>query len=1043
MAFLSAIVAWSLKNRAVVVFAVAVLVAFGLRAAATLPIDAVPDVTNIQVQIITSAPALGPTEIEQYVTIPVERAMSGTPRSRQIRSISKHGLSVVSVVFDEDTDVHLARQLVGERMREVSDTVRYGKPELGPISTGLGEIYQFVVRNERMTPMELEGLLRWEIGPRLRTVPGVVEVNGFGGHERQYQVAVDPKRLAATGVSVDQVVSAIERSNENAGGGYLARDREQVVVGSQGLVKSVDDLANVVVSTTADGTPITVGTIGTAKLGPRLRLGSASMDGKGEVVVGVTLMLMGENAREVTRAVHEKVDEIRKTLPEGTTIEPFYERSVLVERTTRTVVKNLVEGALLVIGILLLLLGDWRAGLVVAATIPLALLFAIIAMRALGLSGNLMSLGAIDFGLIVDGAVIVIENVVRRIDDRQKELGRCLEPGERTAVTEEATLEVRKASVYGELIIAIVYLPIVALTGVEGKLFRPMATTVLLALLGAFFLTLTFVPVLASLVVKRPLREGHHETWIVRVAHRAFTPILARAVRHPVVTVSAALALVFAGGLLFTRIGAEFVPQLDEGDLLVEVRRLPGVSLAESISMDRRMQAALLEIPEIEHAVSKTGAPVIATDPMGIEQTDVYLAVKDRDRWRPGLDKDALAREITDLLAERVPEVATAISQPIQLRTNELLAGARSDVVALIYGRDLEELARLGERVAGLARAIPGAVDVRVEQVEGLPHLKIVPDRARRARHGLGIEDVNLVTRTLAVGAPVGEVLDGDRRHSIVVLTDHGFEGDLEPLRAIPLRTPSGKLVPLGDVAELSFTTGPAQVSREGLSRRLSVELNVRGRDMISVVGDLQAAIDREVPLPAGYRVEYGGQFESYVEARARLAIVVPIALATILFILWTATGSMATALVVFLGVPFAAVGGVAALAVREIPFSISAGVGFVALSGVAVLNGLVLVSFAHHLEDAGVAPGEAIRRAAEVRLRPVLTTALVASLGFVPMAISTAPGAEVQRPLATVVIGGLITATALTLLVLPVVYARVRSRATTTRVELPRASGA
>jgi heavy metal efflux system protein len=1021
---LSFVVAWSLQNRAVVLLAALLFVAFGARAAATLPVDAVPDVTDVQVQIITSAPALSPIEVEQYVTVPVERAMAGVPKSTEVRSVSKYGLSVVTVVFRDGTDVYFARQLVGERMREAQAAVpaQYGRPEVGPISSGLGEVYQFVVANERLSLMQREELLDWVIAPQLRTVPGVVEVNSFGGENRQYQVVVDPKRLQAAGVSVAQIAAALERSNANAGGGYIQHNREQFVIGAEGLVKGLEDLRRVVIGATPQGVPVTVATVADVRFGPKLRHGAATRDGEGEVVIGVAMMLLGENSRAVTEAVKAKLAALQPSLPPGTTIEPFYDRSALVDRTIGTVAKNLLEGAALVVAVLFLLLGDLRAGAVVATVIPLSMLFAVTVMNALGLSGNLMSLGAVDFGLIVDGAVIIVENAARRLSERRQALGRALTPGERTDVVREAALEVRQASVFGEAIIAIVYLPILTLTGVEGKLFRPMATTVLLALLGAFVLSLTLVPVLVSYVVRE--KEGEHETWLLRKVHALYVPALRAATRHRRATLGVAALALAAAGAAALRVGAEFVPQLDEGDLLIEARRLPGIALDESIATALRLERALRAVPEVTHVVSRTGAPEIATDPMGIEQSDVYVGLKPRAAWRAGLDKEALAREISAAADEAVPEIAGAVSQPIQMRTNELVAGVRSDVAVIFYGPDLAQLKALGEKAAAALRKVEGAVDVRVEQSAGLRYLRVVPDRAKLARYGLTIEDVNQITETMAVGHEVGEVLEGERRFGIVVKTDHGFAGDLAPLAALPLRSVSGQLVPLGDVAELSFREGPAQVSREGQSRRLSVEFNVRGRDLLSVVESARAAIARDLALPTGYRAEWGGQFEHYAEAKARLSLVVPLALSLILFLLWTAFRSARAAALIFLGVPFAAIGGVLALWLRAIPFSISAGVGFVALFGVSVLNGLVLVSFAHHLEAGGLGHAEAIARAAELRLRPVLMTALVASLGFLPMAISTAPGSEVQRPLATVVIGGLLTATALTLFALPVVYA-------------------
>lgn len=1024
MALLSAIVAWSLRNRPIVLVVTVLFALFGARAASSLPIDAVPDITNIQVQIITSAPALSPVEVEQYVTVPVERAMAGIPRTTEVRSVSKYGLSVVTIVFQDGTDIYFARQLVNERMREVADAVpdQYGKPEMGPISTGLGEIFQFTVENDNLSLMQLEELLDWQIGPQLRTVPGIVEVNSFGGHDRQYQVVLDPKRLQAAGVSVADVVDALGKSNANAGGGYIEHNREHFVIGSVGLVKDLEDLKRVVIGATPQGVPVTIATVGDVVFGTRLRHGAVSKNGKGEVVVGVALMLMGENARAVTEAVKDKLASIQPSLPPGTKIEPFYDRAILVDRTIATVGRNLLEGAALVIVVLLVLLGDLRAGVVVATTIPLSLLFAVVIMNAAGLSGNLMSLGAIDFGLIVDGAVIIVENSVRLLSERQRDRGRALTSEERVAAVQDATVEVRAASVFGEGIIAIVYLPLLALTEVEGKLFRPMAITVLLALAGAFILSLTLIPVLTSYFV-RP-KEGEHETWLLRKVHALYVPRFRGAMRHRWLTLGFGV-LALAGAIaLFTRIGAEFIPQLDEGDILVEARRLPGVALSESVAEDLRLQRAVLEIPEVASIVSRVGAPELATDPMGFEQSDVYVNLKDRETWREGMVKEDLAREIGEAVEQSVPEIAGATSQPIQMRTNELVAGVRSDVAVLFYGPNLDQLQALGEQAAQLIRRVAGAEDVRVEQVAGLRYLRVVPDRAKLARYGLSIEDVNELTETLAVGYTAGAVLEGERRFDIVVKTSHGFEGELAALLALPLRSLTGQVVPLGDVAELSFVTGPAQVSRESQSRRITVEFNVRGRDLLSVVDDAQRAIADRVRIPTGYRVEWGGQFEHYEEAKGRLLIVVPLALALILFLLWMAFRSVRAALLIFLNVPFAIVGGVVALWLRDIPFSISAGVGFIALFGVAVLNGLVLVSFARHLEERGMEHMNAIAHAAELRLRPVLMTALVASLGFVPMALSTAPGSEVQRPLATVVIGGLVSATLLTLFVLPVVYA-------------------
>ena len=1022
MHLLSVVVGWSLRNRPIVLFLTVIFVAFGLHAAWTLPIDAVPDITNVQVQIITSAPALSPVEIEQYVTVPIERALAGIPHGTDVRSLSRYGISVVTIVFTDDTDIYFARQQVAERLPAAEAAIdgRYGKPELGPLSTGLGEVYQFFVESDRLSLMQRKELLDWYIAPQLRLVPGVVDVNAIGGQVREYQVTLDPLRLAASGVSVGEVIDAVDRANANAGGGYIEHNQEQLVIGSNGLVQSLDDLRQVVVRAAANGSPLTVGMLGEVGFGPRLRRGAVTRDTVGEDVVGLALLLRGENARAVTDAVKARVDALQPSLPKGTRIVPFYDRSVLVNRTIHTVIRNLAEGAVLVMVVLFVLLGDVRAGLVVALMIPLALVFAILGMRFFHLSGNLMSLGAIDFGLLVDGAVIIVENSVRRMNESAVLRGRPLNDAERVAIVNSATVEVRAATLFGEAMVAIVYLPILELTGIEGKLFRPMASTVILALAGAFVMTLTVVPVLTSLLA-RPHPE-QRETWVVRHARRVYRPLLDRAMRHRLLTVGTSVVMLSVAVALFTRLGAEFVPQLDEGDILIEARSLPGVALSQEIALSTRAARALLPLAEVRQVVGKTGSPDVATEPMGINETDLWVLLKPREAWRSGLTKEKLSSEISQVLATKVPEFVGGISQPIQMRTNELIAGVKSDAAALVYGDDLDELVRIANLVAARIRGVAGAADVKIEQVAGLRYLRVVPDRARLARYGLTIEDVNRLTEALSVGSGAGQVREHDRRFSIVVKLSRATSGDLQAIGRLPLKTPAGQIVPLSDVAEVREENGPAQVSRQNQSRRISIEFNVRGRDLMSVVRDAQSQA-AAVPIPAGYRVEWGGQFEHYTAAKARLLVVVPIALGLIGLLLWLSFHSVRMALVIFLNVPFAIIGGVIALWLRGIPFSISAGVGFIALFGVAVLNGLVLVSFARHLEADGRSHGRAIREAADERLRPVLMTGLVASLGFIPMALSRAPGSEVQRPLATVVIGGLVTATVLTLLVLPVAY--------------------
>jgi cobalt-zinc-cadmium resistance protein CzcA len=737
------------------------------------------------------------------------------------------------------------------------------------------------------------------------------------------------------------------------------------------------------------------------------------------------MMLMGANSRTVTEAVKVKIDELAPSLPPGIRIEPFYDRSALVDRTISTVVRNLAEGALLVVLVLVVLLGNVRAGAVVALVIPLAMLFALVLMNATRSSGNLMSLGAIDFGLIVDGAVIVVENAVRRLAEAKQREGRALTDAERLKVVEASATEMLSASLFGQLIIAIVYIPILWLGGIEGKLFHPMATTVLFALGGAFIATITIVPVLASLVL-RDVRE--RETWFMRAMHRIYHPALARATRRRAITLVIGVGVLVIAVVVGRQVGAEFVPKLDEGDVLVEARRLPGVALSESIATDTRLQRALLEVPEVEHVVSKTGAPDVANDPMGIEQTDVYIQLKPRDEWRAGMLKEDVATAVAEALETNVPELSIGLSQPIEMRTNELVAGVKADIAIEIYGPDLAQLQRIAQRIARVVRHVEGAVDVRAEQGHGLGYLRVIPDRGALARYGVTIRDVNTLTQAMAVGQRAGVVREGDRRFDIVVKLD-GVTGELDRVRVLPLRSSRGAIVPLGAVAAVDSVTGPLVVNRNKLSRRISVEANVRGRDLVSVVDDARAAVARDIKVPSGYRVEWGGQFENFVSAKQRLLFVVPLALLAILFLLWRAFDRAKPALLIFLNIPFAVIGGVFALAMRGLPFSISAGVGFIALFGVAVLNGLVLVSSARQLEAAGRSAHEAIVEAARSRLRPVLMTALVAALGFVPMALSTAPGSEVQRPLATVVIGGLASATFLTLLLFPAVYSLVHRR--------------
>lgn len=1024
------IVEWALRNRVLVLVLTGLLAVVGTEAMLRLPIDAVPDVTNVQVQVLTTAPALAPLEVERLITFPVEASMAGLPRIEEVRSISKFGLSAVTVVFEDGTDIYRARQLVQERLAEAREAIPegYGNPEMGPIATGLGEIFQFEVRGEPAcppgkdtpecySPMELRTTLDWFVAYQLKSVPGVVEINTFGGELQTFEVAPDPDALRSLGVSLADLFEALEDTNRNVGGAYLVRDQEQVVIRGEGLLTGLEDIGEVVVVTRDGGVALRVRDVAEVRLAPMVRQGVVTRDGRGEAVLGIVMMLMGENSREVVDRVKTKVAALQGTLPPGVTIEPFYDRTDLIRRTIRTVEKNLLEGGLLVIAVLLLMLGNLRGGLIVASAIPLSMLVAFIGMVRAGVSGNLMSLGAIDFGLIVDGAVVMVENVFRLMGQRRPESESTLETVRR------ACLEVARPVAFAVGIIMIVYLPILTLEGVEGRMFRPMALTVIFALAGSLVLALTLVPVLASLLLRRGI--GEHETWLVRRLRRLYEPLLDRAMKRRLATVGLAAALFAAGIGLSLTLGAEFIPRLDEGAIALQMWRLPSVSVDEAARQTTLLERTLLrEFPdEIETVVSKTGRPEIATDPMGMEMSDVFVMLRPRDRWR--LDsREELVEEMEEILAKSVPGAAFGFSQPVELRVSELIAGVRSDVAIQVYGEDLDELQRLGERIARLVAEIEGADDVKVEQVSGLPVLTLKVDARAAGRYGVRAGDVLAAVEALG-GRQVGIVLDGEKRFALQVRFPAAVRDDEAAIARIPVAAgEGGRLVPLGELSTFTTREGAAQVSRDRIQRRISVELNARGRDIASLVAEARRAIAENVEIPPGYVVEWGGQFENLERASQRLALVVPLALLLIFVLLYGAFGAARPALLIFLNVPFAAVGGIFALAARGLPFSISAGVGFIALFGVAVLNGVVLVAYIRKLQqERGLEPAAAAREAALVRMRPVLTTALVAALGFVPMAVATGAGAEVQRPLATVVIGGLLTATLLTLFVLPTIY--------------------
>jgi cobalt-zinc-cadmium resistance protein CzcA len=1024
------IVAWSLRNRFLVVVMGVLLVAVGVDQMRRLPIDAVPDVTNVQVQVLTTAAALAPLEVERLITIPVESAMSGLPAIDEIRSVSKFGLSAVTVVFEEDTDIYRARQLVQERLSQAREAIPpgYGTPEMGPIATGLGEIYQFEVRGEPMcpadgpdteecySPMDLRTVLDWFVAYQLKSVPGVVEINTFGGQLKTYEVAPDPAALQAHRLPLSELFTALEQNNRNVGGAYLVRNREQVVIRGSGLIESLEDVGDIVLRTSEDGTPLYTRDVAALRFAPMVRQGVVTRDGRGEAVVGIVMMLIGENSRVVVDRVTEKVEALRASLPPGVTIETFYDRTDLVDRTIATVRANLLEGGLLVVAVLLLMLGNLRGGLIVASAIPLSMLFAFSGMVQANVSGNLMSLGAIDFGLIVDGSVVMIENVFRVMSDKKSRGQPQLE------VVTRACVEVARPVAFAVGIITIVYVPILTLTGIEGRMFRPMALAVMFALVGSLILALTLIPVLASLFIRKAPR--HDETAVVRGLKRVYRPVLDLTLRHRLSAVACA-ALLFAGGAgLASTLGAEFIPRLDEGAIALQVWRLPSVSVDEAARQSGTLERVLREefAQEVTTIVSKTGRPEIATDPMGVEMSDVFIMLQPPDEWRYG-SKAALIEAMDEVLVERVPGAAFGFSQPIELRVSELVAGVRSDVAIQVFGDDLEVLRQTAEGIARAVSGVDGADDVKVEQVSGLPILTARVDRRSIARHGVNADDV-LATIEALGGRQVGVVLEGERRFALQVRFPAEVRNNEAAIARLPVSTHGGRMLPLGELASLDTEPAAAQISRERTQRRITVELNVRGRDIASVVADARQAIAEAVQIPPGYSLEWGGQFENLERASERLVLVVPLALLLVFVLLYGMFGAAGPALLIFLNVPFAAVGGVFALAGRGMPFSISAGVGFIALFGVAVLNGVVLVSYIRKLErEDGLSPAAAAREAALVRMRPVLTTALVAALGFVPMAVSTGAGAEVQRPLATVVIGGLVTATVLTLFLLPAVY--------------------
>ncbi|WP_428310013.1 efflux RND transporter permease subunit [Hydrocarboniphaga sp.] len=1026
---IDSLIRFSIARRWLVLFLVAVAAAAGVWSYQRLPIDAVPDITNVQVQINTAAAGYSPLEVEQRVTYLVETAIAGLPQVEYTRSLSRYGLSQVTVAFHDGTDIFFARNLINERLQQAKSQLPDGvEPEMGPIATGLGEIFQYTVhadenaRQANGQPYDataLRTLQDWIIRPQLRQVAGVTEVNTIGGFEKQFHVTPDPARLMAYGLSFDDVVEALKKNNTNVGAGYIEKNGEQYLIRSPGQVSDIASIERVIVAR-REGVPITVRDVAEVAFGKQLRTGAATRDGE-ETVLGTAVMLIGDNSRTVSGAVSAKLAEINKTLPAGVTADPVYDRTVLVEKTIATVQKNLLEGALLVVVVLLLMLGNVRAALLTAMVIPLSMLMLMTSMVETRVSANLMSLGALDFGLIVDGAVIIVENCILRLAAQQHHHGRLLNLQERMETVFVATREVFTPSLVSVLVVILVNLPILALTGVEGKMFRPMALAVIMALIAALILSLTFIPAAVALLLSGRIEEK--DNVIVRGAKRVYAPVLATALKRRVAFVAAAVVfVVFCGGMA-SRMGSEFIPSLDEGDLAVQALRIPGTSLTQSLEMQFQLEKAVMQVPEVKTYFSRVGTAEVATDPMPPNISDGYVMLKNVEDWpEPKRSKAEVVEDIETRLAG-VPGNAFEISQPIQLRFNELISGVRSDLGIKIYGDDLGELLKAGNAIAKILTGIGGSEGVKVEQVDGLPVLSIEPRRTALYRYGLNVSDVQQVLAAATGGEEAGQLFEGDQRFSLIVRLPERLRSDLNALQRLPVPLPDGGYVPLGEVATLTLAPGPNQISRENGKRRLVVSANVRGRDLGGFVTEVQRQIDQQVKLPSGYWLAYGGTFEQLQSATQRLTLLVPITLAMIFALLMMTFGSARDAALIFSGVPLALTGGVVALWLRDIPLSITAGVGFITLSGVAVLTGVVLVAAIRDRLAQGDDIDTAIYEGAMLRLRPILMVAMVAALGFLPMALNTGTGAEVQRPLATVVIGGILSSTLLTLLVLPGLY--------------------
>ena len=1028
---LNRIISFSIRNKFIIGILTLALIAWGSYSVSQLPIDAVPDITNNQVQIITLSPSLAAPEIERVITFPVEQTMATIPDILEIRSMSRFGLSVVTVVFKESTDIYWARQQVNERLGQAKSAIpsTAGAPELAPLTTGLGEIYQYTLRakkgfESKYSITELRTIQDWLVRRQLLGTEGVADVSSFGGYLKQYEIAIDPEKLRSMNMSFEEVFTALENNNQNTGGAYIDRKPYAYYIRSEGLIESLDDIANIVVQTNPDGLPVLMRHVAEIRFGHANRFGAMTFNDEGETVGAVVLMLKGANSSAVINNVKLRIEEIKRTLPEGIEIEPYLDRTKLVNNAIDTVTKNLAEGALIVVFVLVLLLGNFRAGLIVASVIPLAMLFAICLMNLFGVSGNLMSLGAIDFGLIVDGAVIVVEATMHHLG--MSAVARKLDQEEMNEEVYQSASKMMRSAAFGQVIILIVYLPILSLTGIEGKMFRPMAQTVAFAIVGALILSVTYVPMISSVLLNKkagPTRTVSDR--IIAAIHNVYTPVIQFALRRRIIVVGSAFTALVISVILFLTLGGEFIPQLDEGDFAIETRILTGSSLSKSTEVSQKSARLLLDhFPEVERVVSKIGTSEIPIDPMPTEVIDLIVVLKERSEWTSASTRDELAQKMSSRLKEAMPGVSYGFQQPIQMRFNELMTGARQDLVLKVYGEDLDQLEQYGQQIGQIAERIDGAEDIYVEPINGLPQIVVKLNRQRLAQFGLSVEEVNRVLRTGFSGESAGQVFEDEKRFDLVVRLNQSSRASTDDIQRLYVTTSAGRQIPIEEVADVQIKVGPNQIQRDDTKRRIVIGLNVRGRDVESIVNELKQKIGTKVKFEPGYRITYGGSFENLEEAKHRLSIAVPVALALIFVLLYFTFHSLRHGLLIFTAIPLSAIGGIFALWLRDMPFSISAGIGFIALFGVAVLNGIVLIAEFDRLKKTGITDlKQIVLMGTELRLRPVIMTATVASLGFLPMALSLSSGAEVQRPLATVVIGGLATATLLTLIVLPVLY--------------------